>query len=314
MTIQILACLLNWGLFGTLSVQLYLYYLAFPKDKKFVKCLVYGIYIVELVQTILVAHSAFAIFGYGFGDMEVLIKMHFDWLVIPIMTAIVTLVGQCFYAYRIFILSRSRIIPAFVICVALTSFVAAVIAGVCVFQAENLAKIKDLRVSISMGISCGSYVLCDVVIAICMTYYLMQSKTRFRRTQILVTKLIRLIIETGSLTAAVALVISILFFAFPHEAFYVTPALTISKLYSNAIYVILNSRIRIMGGRETYTSSADMEIMTTMMRGIASQSTQGAQPTQVIAVTAEVFTSDGEMGGMSVSSLDSCAFLELIFP
>lgn len=41
----IIACLLHWGLFGTLSVQLYLYYLAFPKDRTSTKCLVYGIYV-----------------------------------------------------------------------------------------------------------------------------------------------------------------------------------------------------------------------------------------------------------------------------
>ncbi|KAK0495039.1 hypothetical protein EDD18DRAFT_1355039 [Armillaria luteobubalina] len=301
----IVGYLLNWGLFGTLSIQLYLYYLAFPKDRRFVKSLVYGIYIIELVQTILIAHNAFALFGYGFGDLEVLAEIHVDWLVVPIMTAIVTFVGQCFYAYRIFILSKSRIIPAFVICVALVSFVVSIVTGVWNFQADDVAKIKDLKISISTGISCGSYALCDVVIAICMTYYLMRSQTSFRRTQILVTKLILLIIETGSLTAVIALVIPILLFAFPHEVFYyATPAFIISKMYSNTIYLVLNSRIRIMGGRDTYTSSTDTEITTTMMRGIASQSTQGAQPTPVVAVTAEVFTSDSEMGGMSEKPQD----------
>ncbi|KAK0495050.1 hypothetical protein EDD18DRAFT_1046197, partial [Armillaria luteobubalina] len=69
-------------------------------------------------------------------------------------------------------------------------------------------------------------------------------------TQMLVTKLIHLIIETGSLTAAIMLVILILFFAFPHEAFYAMPTLIISKLYTNTIYMVLNSHIRIMSGRD----------------------------------------------------------------
>ncbi|SJK98173.1 uncharacterized protein ARMOST_01434 [Armillaria ostoyae] len=302
---QVVAYLLHWGLFGTLSVQLYLYYLAFPKDRKFTKCLVYGIYVVELVQTILLTHDAFASFGYGFGDFEALTEVRFSWLIVPIMGAAAALVGQCFYAYRIFILSRSRIVPTFVICVSLTSYVAAVIAGVYTFEAGDITKLNNRKTSIAIGIWCGGSALCDVVIAICMTYYLMRSNTGFRRTRILVTKLIRLTIETGSLTAVVALVTIILFLAFPHQAFYGTPALIISKMYANTIYMVLNSRIRIMGGRDTYTSSTDMEITTTMMRDITSHSTQGAQRTPVVAITKEVFSSDDEMGRMSEKPQDS---------
>ncbi len=64
-----------------------LYYLAFPKDRQFTKYLVYGIYIVEFAQTMLVTHDAFSMFGYGFGDIEALTDMHFNWLTVPIMSA-----------------------------------------------------------------------------------------------------------------------------------------------------------------------------------------------------------------------------------
>ncbi len=97
--------LLNWGLFGTLSVQLCasesfsssfvligfsldLYYLAFPNDRRFTKYLVYGIYVIEFVQTMLVAHDMFAMFGYGFGDIDALTKTNFNWLTVPIMSAV----------------------------------------------------------------------------------------------------------------------------------------------------------------------------------------------------------------------------------
>ncbi len=35
----------------------------------------------------LVTHDAFAMFGYGFGDIETLTDMHFNWLTVPIMSA-----------------------------------------------------------------------------------------------------------------------------------------------------------------------------------------------------------------------------------
>ncbi|KAK0494013.1 hypothetical protein EDD18DRAFT_1402957, partial [Armillaria luteobubalina] len=241
----IVGYLLHWGLFGTLSVQLYLYYLAFPKDRKFTKHLVYGIYIIEFVQTMLFTHDAFAVFGYGFGDIEALTRMHFNWLTIPIMSAVVAFAGQAFYAYRIFILSKSRIIPLFVICLSLTSSVAAIITGAYCFLEDSITELNNRKTSISIGFWCGSSALCDIIIAICMTYYLMRSNTSFRRTQILVSKLIRLIIETGTMTAVVALLCLILFFAFPHKTFYGATSVVIPKLYANTILVVLNSRIQI---------------------------------------------------------------------
>ncbi|PBK61306.1 hypothetical protein ARMSODRAFT_1025823 [Armillaria solidipes] len=304
----IVGYLLHWGLFGTLSVQLYLYYLAFPKDRQFTKCLVYGIYIVEFVQTMIFTHDAFAAFGYGFGDMEALTDMHFNWSIVPVMSAAVACVGQGFYAYRIFILSRSRTVPAFVICVSLTSFVGGIITGIFSSQAGNIIELDNWRMSIAVGIWCGASALCDIIIAVCMTYYLMRSNTGFRRTQILVTKLIRLTIETGSVTAVVALVTLIVFLVFPHQTFYETPAFNMPKLYANTVYMVLNSRIRILGGRDTYTSSTDMSITSTMIRDITSQSTEGARPTDgmqgrvlVVAIPKEVFNDDHEMGQMSVS-------------
>ncbi|KAK0470811.1 hypothetical protein IW261DRAFT_1345158 [Armillaria novae-zelandiae] len=314
MEIQIVGYLLHWGLFGTLSIQLYLYYLAFPKDRQFVKSVVYGIYIVELVQTILVAHDAFAVFGYGFGDLEAITDMHFNWLILPVMIAIAAFVGQVFYAYRIYILSGSRIVPALVFCLSFTSAVASIITGVDYFQAGDLLRLNERMTSISGGILCGGSALCDIVIALYMTYYLTRSKTGFRRTQILVTKITRLTIETGSMTAIANLVAIILFLAFPRQTFYMAPSLVISKLYANSIYMVLNSRIQIMGGRDTYRSSTDLEITTTMIRDITSHPAEGAQRTPVVAIAEEAFSSDDETGQINVSHVsDPCALLELNF-
>ncbi|SJK98181.1 uncharacterized protein ARMOST_01442 [Armillaria ostoyae] len=304
---EIVAGLLHWGLFGTLSVQLYLYYLAFPKDRTFTKSLVYGIYIVEFAQTMLVTHDAFAMFGYGFGDIETLTDMHFNWLTVPIMSAAAACVGQGFYAYRIFILSKSRIIPILVICVSLTSSVAAIITGVYSFQAGSIIKLNNRKTSVAVGIWCGASALCDIVIAICMTYYAstFSLSAIFNDTRILVTKLIRLTIETGSVTAVVALLNLILFYAFPRQTFYGTPALIMPKLYANTVYMVLNSRIRILGGRDTYTSSTDRIISagSTMIRDTNSYLPQGSPGTDgrqgrasVVALAKEVFSGDCEMG------------------
>ncbi|KAK0236471.1 hypothetical protein EDD85DRAFT_954339 [Armillaria nabsnona] len=301
----IVGFLLNWGLFGTLSVQLYLYYLAFPNDRRFTKYLVYGIYVIESVQTMLVAHDMFAMFGHGFGDIDALTRTNFNWLTVPIMSAVAACVGQVFYAYRIFIVSKSRIIPILVICISLMSSVAAVITDVYSFRVGDLTKMNNRKTYITAGIWCGASALCDILIAICMTYYassffplsLMRRTTNFRRTRILVTKIIRLTIETGTVTAVVALLTFILFIAFPHQTFHTAPALLVPKLYANAIYMVLNSRFKIIGGRDTYESLMDTSITTMMIRNItSSQLTDDTQPAvPVVIISSEVFNDTCQM-------------------
>ncbi|KAK0484816.1 hypothetical protein IW261DRAFT_1668927 [Armillaria novae-zelandiae] len=276
----IIGCLLNWGLFGTLSVQLYLYYLAFPNDRRFLKYLVYGIYVIESVQTMFVARDAFAIFGYGFGDMDALTRMNFLWLTVPIMSAVAAAIGQLFYAYRIFVLSKSRLIPTFIVCVSLTSSVAATIAGIYCFQTRNITKLNNRKTYIVVGIGCGAGAVCDILIVICMTYYLMRS------------------------TTAAALLSFVLVIAYPQQAFFITPGLLVPKLYVNSIYMVLNSRFQIIGGRNTYKSSIDMNASTMMFRDISSQlAAEGARPTDgmqgpasVVIITDEIFNDNHEMG------------------
>ncbi|PBK66273.1 hypothetical protein ARMSODRAFT_1021479 [Armillaria solidipes] len=312
----IVGCLLNWGLFGTLSVQLYLYYLAFPNDRRSLKYLVYGIYVIESVQTMLVAHDTFATFGYGFGDIDALTRMNYLWLTVPIMSAVVAGIGQGFYAYRIFVLSKSRIIPIFIICVSLTSFVPAMILGIYAFQAGDLTKMNNRKTQITAGIWCGAAALCDILIAICMTYCLTRSTTNFRRTRMLVTKIIRLTIETGSVTAVVALLSFLLYIVFPHQTFYITPGLLLPKLYANTVYMVLNSRIRVIGGRDTYMSSTDMSITATVLKNFASQSAGGTRPVDgmqgpapVVAISNEAFNDNYEMGQISDKQQDGCMIL-----
>ncbi|KAJ7153927.1 hypothetical protein C8R43DRAFT_1186753 [Mycena crocata] len=290
--------MLHWGLFGTLTIQIYLYYQAFPKDRSFNKYLVYGIYLFEFVQTMLVTHSAFATFGYGFGNVAALTNMHFAWLTVPIMSGIVAFVGQSFYAYRLHVLSKSWGLSIVIIAVSLTSTGGALATGVFSYQVDDVTLLNNRKTSTAVGIWCGGSALCDILIAVAMTYYLAKSDTGFRQTRVLISKLIRLTIETGSITALCALANLILFFAFPGTAYYGTPALLMPKIYANTILAVLNARFQILGGRATYVSASDYtEVLSngsylhhgqTDNRG----ATSGTSPrkTPVVAINKHVFS------------------------
>ena len=64
------------------------YYLAFPKDRLYLKCLVYGVYVFESLQSILIIDALFRTFVTNFGDSQALDQVETLWLSVPILTAI----------------------------------------------------------------------------------------------------------------------------------------------------------------------------------------------------------------------------------
>ncbi|KAJ7119158.1 hypothetical protein C8R44DRAFT_589731, partial [Mycena epipterygia] len=231
----LVAGVLNWGLFGALSVQVYLYYQAFPNDRSATKWLVYIVYALELMQTIIVSHDTFATFGSGFGDVSALLDLHLTWFSVPVMSGLVAFIGQSFDAYRVFVLSKSYFTPVLIVIVRTFTF-------------SHLGSFTMKCRSPSPAVWCGSSALCDVIIA----FQLSKHDTEFRQTRVLVSKIIRLTIETGSLTGMQSslqvfnTVTTVgLFFGFRDRYYYATLANIIPKLYTNSILIILNSRIQI---------------------------------------------------------------------
>ncbi|KAJ6566767.1 hypothetical protein B0H19DRAFT_859882, partial [Mycena capillaripes] len=87
--------------------------------------------------------------------------------------------------------------------------------------------------------------LSDIISAGCLTYYLSKNPSGFPSTRVFVGKLIALTIETGALTAWMALAHLIFFFAVPRKPYFFTAAAVQSKLYANTILAVLNSRFQI---------------------------------------------------------------------
>ncbi|KAF9526409.1 hypothetical protein CPB83DRAFT_858050 [Crepidotus variabilis] len=255
-----LGYMLNWGLFGVLAAQVYLYYLAFTDEPLSRKLLVYGVFCFEIVQVIMLTDSGFKTFGYGFGSALALDTIGTIWITVPLMSAIIAWVVQGFYAYRISVLGASKW-PAIGIMALSTIGLGGGIATAVIGQHKVFFHLfigGDM--SITTGIWNGSHALCDVIIAVYMVYYLSSRNTGWKSTQDTVNRLIRLVIETGTLTAVIAIVNLILSALPGTPTYFQVSSAILGKLYSNSMMVMLNSRIKV--GRLTsddsgiHTSSA----------------------------------------------------------
>ncbi|KAJ7648109.1 hypothetical protein FB45DRAFT_1020318 [Roridomyces roridus] len=193
------------------------YYQAFPGDRLWVKSLVYTICALELAMTMTIIHSGFAQFGYGFANPSSISKVPIAWVMVPIVGALVGFAAQSFYAYRIHVLSGAILIPGIIIAISLTSSGSALTYSAFNSQMDTILVLQPSdRTFVALVVWCGASALCDILIAICMTYCLTKSgATGLRQTRAMVSRLTRLIIETGILTALVATTTLALFIAFP---------------------------------------------------------------------------------------------------
>ncbi|KIM49808.1 hypothetical protein M413DRAFT_21946 [Hebeloma cylindrosporum] len=238
---QLLSVLLNGGLLGVLSVQVYLYHLAFPRDQVYMKCLVYGIYFVELVQSVLIVETGFRTFVTSFGDVQVFDRIETVWLSVPILTAIDTFFVQGFYAHRISILARSKKVAAAIIALSFIQLGGGIAVGVYAEEKKIYTLLDTPQMLVLEGTSTGIWnvgsVLCDIIIA------LSRHDTTIKQTKIILKKVIRLTIETGSLTAVIGIVCFSLAILPGNPYYYQVPMGIIGKVYANSMLVLINSRM-----------------------------------------------------------------------
>ncbi|KIM35505.1 hypothetical protein M413DRAFT_430727 [Hebeloma cylindrosporum] len=224
----------------------YLYSAAFPKDPLRTKVVVYLIYALEVTQTVLITRSTFVAFVYGFGNMKASDNVGFVWLSVPLLTGIVAFVAEGFYAYRISILARSYWVPGLVSLLAVVQLGGAIASSVLVREAGFFSHLLGRKFYITAAIWNGGSALCDVNIAIAMTYYLSKRASEgMNKTQRLLRGVITRVIEAGIVTALFAIITLVLTLLPNHATFYQVPSAVLAKIYSNSMMVLLNSRIKL---------------------------------------------------------------------
>ncbi|KAI0685986.1 hypothetical protein C8T65DRAFT_678075, partial [Cerioporus squamosus] len=195
----------------------------FPQDRRLLKLLVWGTFIWEWVQIGLVTQSYFEIYVYDYGSIQSLTSYHNTWFSAPIMTAVVSFVVQCFFAWRIWMLSCSKL--------SFAQMALGIAGGVIVVVDALIAGSMAYLVSIEHRQAVAS----NAPLIYLLIWQLLSSKTGIKQSDAMIHKLVRLGVETGALTAAVALVYAIAFMTH-------TVTLVLPKLYSNTFLVSLNNR------------------------------------------------------------------------
>ncbi|KAH9039086.1 hypothetical protein EDB85DRAFT_2183929 [Lactarius pseudohatsudake] len=214
---MLLGALWNWTLYGVLVVQIYVYSYNFPGDRTLVKLLVYSVFLVETVQTALTGADLYYWFVSGFGNMGHLTAPYESPFDVPIIGAIVALIVEFFFVYRIWVLSRrSSWFLCLLICLfSIVAAAAGLYGGIYTHVRKKFASGRMLKVLALTWVSGNASA--DILIAGSLLFYLGR---RLREgcgqfSEHALSKVVRLIIETNVLTTTVGIVTLLTVAIFP---------------------------------------------------------------------------------------------------
>jgi len=179
-------------------------------------------------------------FASGFGNMISLSKPFFSAIDAPIMDGIIAFVVQLFFCWRIWLLSKSWISAAAIAIVSAAQLVGGIASGIRTLQIGNTTELRVITPFLVLWFA-GS-ALADTLIAIAMTFLLVRNKSSFYGGDVL-RRIVRLTVETNTVTAIVAIVGFVSFVALPKTSIFMAPSYALGKLYSNTLMVVFNNRI-----------------------------------------------------------------------
>jgi hypothetical protein len=81
---------------------------------------VYGLALLDILQTVMVTADAFHWFVYGFSNPLLLDQPFLNSWDVPVLDSVISLIVQAFYCWRIYILRNGVVIPVLILIVSLS--------------------------------------------------------------------------------------------------------------------------------------------------------------------------------------------------
>ncbi|KAF9041474.1 hypothetical protein BJ165DRAFT_1489239 [Panaeolus papilionaceus] len=150
---------------------------------------------------------------------------------------------QIFFAWRIRLLTKSNILAAIICFFSLVSTGGGIWTTVRLVQVRLFSRKPELHWPALVWFLAAC--ISDVLITLVLVFTLSKRKTGFVATDDAISKIIRMTVQTGMLTAFFAIGDVVFFMSLPHTALNFVWDFSLSKLYSNCLLSTLNARAEL---------------------------------------------------------------------
>ncbi|KAJ7793716.1 hypothetical protein B0H14DRAFT_3497788 [Mycena olivaceomarginata] len=282
---MLIGVVLNMMLYGAVVTQMFTYYQRYTNDSAWIRYFMLYLLIVETA-------NVFVEFGIIYQPLIIQYgkdaAIAFSPKLLPgdsVLISIVSAPIQLFTAWRISVITGSRILPGFIALLSLSSFAAGITVSAKVIAFPEFRSFENFTIVVIVWLVLSA--ACDIVIAVGMTHALYTRKTGLSAIDGRINQIIRLTLETGALTALTALADVTFFLVFPDDD-ELHRGLPLSALYTCSILAMLNSR-------EKRSKTSDPEqgrtAPQTQMRTTSDQNTLNLRCSQTGSQTFEILTS-----------------------
>lgn len=157
----------------------------------------------------------------------------------PVLTGIIAVACQCFFAWRVYRLMHSWWCPILIVIMSGASFLSAIGTTIGVSIVLDFTQFQKFQVVVILWLACAA--VADMIITVALIWTLQKSRTGFTATDDIITRLIRGTLQTGMATTVFAIADLILFVS-STTALHLVPNLPLAKLYVNSLLSTLNAR------------------------------------------------------------------------
>ncbi|KAJ7058372.1 hypothetical protein C8F01DRAFT_1255522 [Mycena amicta] len=235
---------------GVSTNQVVTYFSRYPQDRIPYKLLVVLLWILEITDQVFIGHSLYFYLIKNYANPAVMLEEVIWSLILQIIIGVIigTIVRLCF-AMRVWRFShRNLAVTSLIVALTLSELGLSIVYTARSFQNPYFATLPNLKVIASLSLGAG--VLTDVVIAFALCYFLRKLRTGHKRSDGLVTRLTVYAVNTGAITAAVAVCTLVLYDVRPSSMQFMAFYFVLCKLYAISFLCTLNTR-RIVRGKGT---------------------------------------------------------------
>ncbi|EIM80471.1 uncharacterized protein STEHIDRAFT_150638 [Stereum hirsutum FP-91666 SS1] len=226
---------------GVLSSQAAQYYSTYyAKDSVFTKTIVGSLVVLNIFLSCLDFHvlyrTAVLLYGqYDFFDLQ-------EWTmwIEPGTTAIIGGVAQVFFLVRCWRFARNWFILIGLTLLCLFACGSGLSVTVAFFRVKRFSNLALIPTQITLWLVSTS--VCDIAIAAILIFYFAKSKTPVKKTEAVISRLIRQSMETSFVTAVCATLNFIFYKALPTTAYHLLPQFSMARIYSMTVMYTLLSR------------------------------------------------------------------------
>ncbi|KZT09002.1 uncharacterized protein LAESUDRAFT_569221 [Laetiporus sulphureus 93-53] len=229
--------------FGVTLLQMYQYYDRYWSDKLWLKTFVAVIGILDTLQLMTVVHSNWWYLVEHYADASALSIVPWSLATEVAITVSIGLFVQCFFASRVYRLSRNWAVTVPVVLLTVTQFILGIYYVVTGQKTKLASTIAGITWASTASLACS--IAADTLITTSLCFYLQRSRSGLRRTDKLIDILIVYTVNTGLITTVLALCTIILSEVLANTYWDCITYFMISKSYVNSTLATLNARDKL---------------------------------------------------------------------